>query len=136
MEVFLGREAYEEIKALSLLWGEMPCDGFLLGHSRGPMVFIEKTWPARKGFFPGPAAYWQLEPAFAGRIVGFFSYKPEKGRPAKLLQPLACGKVYLKVNRSQKNSLHLKCFFIEFDGRFHLASCPLRIERQGINEST
>ncbi|MGQ9471158.1 MAG: hypothetical protein ACUVR0_05630 [Candidatus Aminicenantales bacterium] len=134
MEVFLGREAYEEIKALSLLWGKMPCDGFLLGHSRGPMVFIEKTWPARKGFFSGPAAYWQLETAFAGRIVGFFSYKPETQRLAKILQPLACGKVYLKVDRSQKNSLRFKCFFIEFDDRFHLAPCPLQIERHGTNE--
>ncbi len=133
VDAFISREAYEEIKVLSLLWGKKPCDGYLLGHNRGPRVFIEKTWPARKGFFRRPADYWKIEPAFAGRVVGFFSYQPETARPAKLLQPLACGKVYLKINLSPKNSLRLKCFFIEFNGRFRLSPCPFEIEGQEIN---
>ncbi len=131
MDVFLMREAHREIKTLRIVCEKKPQDGLLIGHSRGPRFFIEKIWPTEIGFFSGEEQYWEIEEIFQGRVIGFFSYLPQLQRHQKLLQPLACGKVFLEIYPRKNKTMTMKCFILSFDGSFYASPCPLQTEAEG-----
>lgn len=131
VDAFLCERAYREIRALSLLPGKKKPAGLLLGHLRGPRIFIERIWPTEEGFRRAAEYLWELEKALGCPIVGFFAYLPSRRYLQAILKPFACGKILVEIRPEKRNSFSLKCSLIDFSHAFKLFPCPLQIESRG-----
>lgn len=131
MEAFLGQQAYREIKALSLSSAKKFQAGFLLGHTRGPRIYIEKIWPSNEGFKQAAKIYWQLEKTLGQEIVGFFLF-PSFGRAwLSILKPFAFGKILMEINLKENGAFSFKCSLVDFQHAFCLVPCTLLVESGG-----
>ena len=123
MDAYLSREACQSLEALTLIGSGANSDGLLIGHRRGHRYFVEKIFPALKGFSSFPQKYFELDKIFEGRLIGFFSMKPEERRIKKILAPFAYGKLFLKVHRKEKK-VAIGSFLIDYKEGFYLS--PIR----------
>lgn len=130
MDAFLAREAGQALEALSAVSSAAHLKGCLLGHKRGGRVMIEKVLPVPAGFDPTPENIVRLDRIFRGRVVGFFA---PRGSSLKkdLLQPIACGRLFVSVQPRRHGGLGLTSFLIEYDGRFALNPVKLVREKEG-----
>lgn len=101
-------------------------DGFLIGHKRGSLFFIEKAFPSQKGFFSSLREYFELKQKLDDRLLGFYSFKTNETKLKKILAPVAYGKVYLRIEADQTERLEIKPFIIEFDQDFYLLPIDLK----------
>lgn len=131
MEAFLVQQAFREIKALSLSPSKKIQAGFLLGHSRGPRIYIEKIWPSNSGFKQAAKIYWQLEKTLGQEIVGFFLFPALNRAWPSILKPFACGKILMEINLKEDGSFSFNCSMIDFRHTFCLVPCPLLVESGG-----
>lgn len=129
MDAYLTREAYRSLAALNLISSSSNSDGFLLGHKRGHRFFVEKVMPSLPGFFPSLEKYWKLEQLFEGKLIGFFSFKPDEKKIKKILAPFACGKLFLKLTPSPKKKMAINSFVIDYDDDFLLLPVELKSYR-------
>ncbi|MCX7973462.1 MAG: hypothetical protein N3B16_03070 [Candidatus Aminicenantes bacterium] len=131
MEAFLCQQAYREFKALSLFSPKRFQAGFLLGHTRGPRIYIEKIWPTKEGFKQAAKIYWDLERILGEEIVGFFIYSSSNRCLSSILKPFACGKILIEIDSNKNNPISLKCSVIDFSQSFRLLPCSLQLEVGG-----
>ena len=130
MDAFLAREAVQALEALSAVSSAAHLKGCLLGHKRGRRVIIEKVLPVPAGFHPTRENMIRLDRIFRGRMVGFFAPRGSAFNKA-LLQPIACGRLFLSVQPRQQGGLCLKPFLIDYDGRFSFNPVKLIREKEG-----
>lgn len=77
-----------------------------------------------KGFFPSLEKYQQLDELYKGKLLGFFSVKPEERKIKKILAPFACGKLFLELDFSRPKTVSAKSYVINYDRKFFLS--PLK----------
>jgi hypothetical protein len=124
MDAYLSEEAYRALEALNMVRGNQ--DGLLLGHLRGHRFFVEKILPTQKGFFSSQEQYLSLNQHFGDRVIGFFSFNPEKKKAKKILAPITQGKLYLSINSQGGDSLDIRSYRIDFQDQFFLS--PIRLK--------
>jgi len=129
MEVFLSAEAIQSLSAIQCCLSSTITDGFLIGHKRGGMFFIEKTLPSQKGFFSSQRKYFELRQKLEDKIIGFYSFQTNESKLKKILAPLAYGKIYLRLDLDKTNRLEIKPFVIEHDRGFFLLPIKLKSVR-------
>jgi len=127
VDAFISREAYQALQALNLIFPGSSSEGLLIGHKRGGQFFVEKIFPSLAGFFPSLEKYNQLDQLFEGRLIGFFSFKPEEKKVKKILVPFACGKLFLKLIPKGEKKLNIQSFVIDYEKKFFLAPIQLKI---------
>lgn len=120
MEVFLSKESVQSFSALQHSLTKTNTDGFLIGHKRGGMFFVEKIIPSQKGFYSSQQKYFELREKFDDRILGFYSFQPTEAKLKKILAPHGYGKIFFSLDRDRSNQLDIKPFVIEYDQKFFL----------------
>jgi hypothetical protein len=132
VDVFVTREASVELDALRVLRPAPSAWGLLIGHRRGPRVFVERTFPAAAGtVVPPHGGLDELDRLFGRKVVGVFAVRPGAPLMKSLLGPYLCGRVLLDVRFSRDKTV-LKPFLIEFDRAFFLAPVPLKAGPKGV----
>jgi hypothetical protein len=123
MDVYLTEEAQRSVEALALLGGAR---GYLIGHRRGPRFFVESLVPAAGGRPFSGADLRALERVLGATAIGFFAVGPGWAAAKKeTLRPFGCGKLFLEARPRQGQSLELRAFAVEFDGKFGHEPVPL-----------
>lgn len=74
-----------------------------------------------KGFFPSLEKFHQLEEFYQGKLLGFFSFKPEERKIKKILGPFACGKLFLELDSNKPKKMFAKSYIIDYDREFFLS---------------
>ena len=126
MDAYLSEETYQSLAALILIYSRSSSDGFLIGHKRGHRFFVEKIFPSTPGFFPSLEKYHELDQLFDGKLLGFFSFKPDEKKIKKLLAPFACGKIFLDINLSRQKKMTIKSYVIDYKNDFFLFPVELK----------
>lgn len=129
MEVLLSTEAIQSLSALQSGLFKTIADGFLIGHKRGSLFFIEKTLPSQKGFFPSQKNYFELRQKLDDKILGFYSFQTNESKLKKILSPLGYGKIYMECDPDKTDRLEMKPFVIEYDRGFFLSPIKLKTIR-------
>ena len=128
----ITREAAAGIDALRILRPEPSTWGLLIGHRRGPRIFVERIFPAAAGaVFPPHSGLDELDRLFGRKVVGFFAVRPGAALMKSLLGPYLYGRVLLDVRFSREKAV-LKPFLVEFDRAFFLAPVPLEAGPKGV----
>jgi hypothetical protein len=130
VDVFLTDDAERSLKALSLLSESGQC-GYLIGHRRGPRVYVEAIIPAGKGHSFPIEQFHLLDDVYDGRTVGFFFFGGGRRAERRILQPFAYGKIVLEARPGGRRAPALKAFSVEYDGRFTLSPVPLASSPEG-----
>jgi hypothetical protein len=126
MEVFLSLDASQSLSALQCSPPEKNTDGFLIGHKRGDMFFVERIQPSQKGFFSSQKKYFELKQMLEDKIIGFYSFQINESKLKKILSPLAYGKIFLRLDMDESNRLDIRSFVIEHDQDFFFS--PVNLE--------
>jgi hypothetical protein len=129
MEVLLSEEATRSFSALECSLSNTNTDGFLLGHKRGDLFFVEKIFPSQKGFFSSDKEYFAMRQNFDDKILGFYSYQMNESKLKKILSPIAYGKIFLRFDRNKGNQWVIKPFAIEHNEGFFLLPINLKSAR-------
>jgi len=130
VDVFLTDDAERSLKALSLLSAAGHC-GYLIGHKRGPRIYVEAVIAAGKGHTFSAEEFQLLDDIYDGRTVGFFFLGGGRSAESRILQPFAYGKTVLEVRPGGRGNPVLKAFSIEHDGGFTLSPVPLASSPKG-----
>jgi hypothetical protein len=126
MDAYLSREARQSLTALRLVSSNALPDGLLLGHKRGHRFFVEKILPSLKGFFPSIKKYQELDEFYEGKLLGFFSLKPDEKKIKKILAPFAYQKLFLEINLNTRKEIAIKPHVIDYDKEFFLIPIKLK----------
>jgi hypothetical protein len=127
MDAYLAVEAHQTLQALGSLSAKPGLSGFLIGHKRGHRFFVERIFPLPKGFRPTLENYESLNRLLDGKIIGFFAFPAGTKDKEQMLQPFACGKLFLGVRLSKKGSLNFQSLVIDYDGHFFTA--PIKLQK-------
>jgi len=130
VDVFLTDDAERSLRALSLLSESGQC-GYLIGHRRGPRVYVEAVIAAGKGHTFSVEEFHLLDDIYDGRTVGFFFLGGGRSAESRVLQPFAYGKIVLEVRPGGRRNPAIKVFSIEHDGRFTLSPIALASSPEG-----
>lgn len=126
MDAYLSRDAHQSLKALWLISSNSIPDGFLIGHKRGHRFFVEKIFPSLEGFFPSLKKYQELDELYEGKLLGFFSFRPDEKKIKKILAPFAYRKLFLEINLNTQKEVVIKPYIIDFDREFILVEIKLK----------
>jgi hypothetical protein len=129
MEVFLSEEVIQYFSALQHILSNTNTDGFLIGHKRGNLFYVEKIFPSQKGFFPSVEEYLAIKQNLADRILGFYSYQVTENKLKKILAPMAYGKIFLRFDRDEGAQWVIKPFIIEHRKDFFMQPIELNSVR-------
>jgi hypothetical protein len=123
MDAYLTSEARRSLEALALLGGAR---GYLIGHRRGPRFFVESLVPAAGSRSFSGTDLRALERVLGAAVIGFFAVGPGRAAAKKeTLRPFGCGKLFLEALPRRGQSLELRAFAVEFDGKFGHEPVPL-----------
>lgn len=125
MDAYLSQEAHLSLTALIFLSPAAYSDGFLIGHKRGHRFFVEKILSSMPGFFPSLKKYHELEKLYQGKLLGFYSLKPDEKKINKILAPFACGKLLLKIQLNRQKKISIKSFVVDYKNNFLLLPVKL-----------
>lgn len=125
MDAYLSQGAYLSLTTLALLSPAAYSDGLLIGHKRGHRFFVEKILSSMPGFFPSLKKYHELENLYQGKLLGFYSFRPDEKKINKILAPYACGKLLLKIQPNRQKSLSIKSFVVDYKNNFLLLPVKL-----------
>lgn len=126
MDAYLSREAQQSLKALRLMSSNAIPDGILIGHKRGHLFFVEKILPLLKGFFPSLKKYQELDELYNGKLLGFFSFRPDEKKIKKILAPFAYRKLFLEINLDAQKEIAVKPHVVDYDKEFFLVPIKLK----------
>lgn len=126
MDAYLSREAFQSLKALCLVSSNSIPDGFLIGHKRGHSFFVEKISPSLEGFFSSLEKYQELDNLYEGKILGFFTFRPDEKKIKKILAPFAYRKLFLEINPHTQKEMAIKPYIIDHDEDFLLLPIKLK----------
>jgi hypothetical protein len=124
MDAYISAEVRQFLRAQIILGSRI--DGLLLGHRRGHRLFVEEILPTQRGFFPSLEKYFALNRHLNDRIIGFFSFSPEKNTTRKILAPFAQGKLFLDITPRDSQKMDIKSYTVDFDERFYLSPIKLK----------
>ena len=127
MDAYLSQEASQSLTALSFILSSSNSDGFILGHKRGHRFFVEKIFPSMTGFFSSLKKYNELDQLFDGKLLGFFSFRPDEKKIKRILAPFACGKLFLNISLSQQKKVIIKSYIIDYENEFFLSPIKLKL---------
>jgi hypothetical protein len=127
MDAYLAAEAHQALIALGSLSAKPDLSGFLIGHKRGHRFFVEKIFPLPKGYRPTLEHYHGLNRLLDGKIIGFFAFPAHAQHRQRLLQPFACGKLFLGVRLNKRGILNFQSLVIDYDDRFFAA--PIKLQK-------
>jgi hypothetical protein len=125
MDAYLSQEAHLSLTTLTLLSPAVYSDGLLIGHKRGHRFFVEKILSSMPGFFPSLKKYHELENLYQGKLLGFYSFRPDEKKINKILGPYACGKLLLKIQLNPQKKISIKPFVIDYKNNFFLLPVKL-----------
>ncbi|MFP4083205.1 MAG: hypothetical protein ACLFVG_10705 [Candidatus Aminicenantes bacterium] len=125
MDACLSPSAYQSLEALSLLPSSSRPDGILIGHQRGHRYFVEKALPLKKGLVSSPQ-YFDLDQLYEGRLIGFFSFRPDQKKIKKIMMPFAYGKLFLQVLITSSSKMAIRSFMVDYKEKFFLSPIPLK----------
>ncbi|MDP2914542.1 MAG: hypothetical protein Q8O91_03725 [Candidatus Aminicenantes bacterium] len=128
MDAFLTIEAQQTLRAVKAIAPRRNAAGLLIGHKRGRRFFVEKAFPVPRGFQPSLKNLEVLDTVFEGRIIGFFHVNPGEKDERTLLQPFACGKLFLAIESRSAAASVLIGYLIDYDGRYVLEQIPITLE--------
>jgi hypothetical protein len=120
MEVLLSKETNQSFSALQCGLSNTNTDGFLIGHKRGGMFFIEKIFPSQNGFFRSSKEYFKMRQNFDDKILGFYSFHTTESKLKKILAPIAYGKIFLRFDHDKTNKWAITSYVIEYGQDFFL----------------
>lgn len=126
MDAYLSREAHQSLTALCLVSAHSIPDGFLIGHKRGHRLFVEKIFPSLGGFFFSLEKYQELDKLYEGKILGFFSFRPNENKIKKILAPFSYSKLFLEINLNSQKKMIIKPYIIDFNKEFFLVPIKLK----------
>jgi hypothetical protein len=129
MEVLLSKDVIQSFSALQCGLSDTNTDGFLIGHKRGNMFFIEKIVPSTKGFFPSQQKFMAINEILEDKILGFYSFHPTENKLKKILAPIAYGKIFIRFDKDKTNQWAIKPYAIEHDEDFFLLPINLKSAR-------
>ena len=131
VDAFITREAAADLEVLNRLRPAPPAWGFLIGHKRGPRVFVERLFPAGAGsVLPSPGELDEIDRGFGRKVVGLFAVRPSAAFRKSVAGPYFYGRLVLEVRPARKG-VALRSFVVEFDRKFVLAPVALRHGRKG-----
>ena len=125
MDAYLSQGAYLSLAALTLLAPAAYSDGLLIGHKRGHRFFVENTLSSMPGFFSSIKKYHELEKLYQGKLLGFYSFRPDEKKINKILAPWAYGKLFLKIQTSPQKKMFIKSFAVDYKNNFFLLPVKL-----------
>ena len=126
MEVLLSKEVVQSFSALQCDLSDTNADGFLIGHKRGDMFFVEQIIPSQKGFFSSREKYTAIKQILEDKILGFYSFHTTESKLKKILDPIAYGKIFLRFDLDKTDQWMLKPYAIEHDKGFFLLPIELK----------
>ncbi|MEE8605907.1 MAG: hypothetical protein V3S65_11045 [Candidatus Aminicenantaceae bacterium] len=129
MEVLLSEEVIQSFSALQCGLSDTNTDGFLIGHKRGDLFFIEKIFPSQKGFFSSDQKYFAMKQNLDDKILGFYSFQTTDSKLKKILAPIAYGKIFLRLDRDKTDQWVIIPYAIEHDQDFFLLPIELKSAR-------
>jgi len=131
VDALLTAEAAADLEVLNSLRPVTDTWGFLIGHTRGPRVLVERLFTAGAGAaLPSPAELDAIDRGLGRRIVGLFAVRPTAAFRKAAAGPDFYGRLVLDIRPSRKAPV-LRSFVVEFDGKFLLAPIVLRHGRKG-----
>jgi hypothetical protein len=130
MDVFLTVGARQAIEAAASAGPKARTTGLLLGHARGPRLYVDDVLPLAGAAWPSLAAFAELDRRFEARIIGFFALNPRSMDRKSLLGPRAVGKAFLEAGPGKRGRVSYRASFVDFDGRFEFLRVRLVIERR------
>lgn len=120
-------EAAADLEVLNRLRPAPNTWGFLIGHTRGPRILVERLFTAGAGaVLPSPAELDAIDRGLGRRMVGLFAVRPTAAFRKAAAGPYFYGRLFFDIRPSMKAPL-LKPFVVDFNGRFVLA--PVAPER-------
>lgn len=117
MELIILSDACKELN-LRARTGRL-AQGYLLGRQTGPGLFVEKIFCLTWRELLKPEIFFLIEKNQSRDILGVFSLKSHPPLENKLLQPLFCSKVFLRLEIRANGELNLRAKQIEFDHQFY-----------------
>ncbi|MGB9907517.1 MAG: hypothetical protein ACPLRR_09055 [Candidatus Saccharicenans sp.] len=117
MELIILQEARKEL-SLRARAGR-PVQGYLLGRPTGPGLFVEKIFCLSWGELLKPDVFFLVEKNQSRDILGVFSFQPRPALEKRLLQPLFCGKVFLRLEVRADGEIRPRAKQIGFDRQFY-----------------
>lgn len=133
MEIFFTEEAMKAFSVLRYSLSNTNTDGYLIGHKRGNLFFIEKLFPSRIGFFSSHKEFFAVKEMFDDKILGFFSFRMTESKMNKILSPVAYGKILVRFDRNKKERWIIKAFSVEHEKDFFLLPIDLKPHNEGRN---
>jgi len=130
MEVTLSREAELLIRAGRVPARTPPLEGYLLGHRRGPVFFVERLLPFGPVFSLSEDENRRIGRLFEGTILGTFSFRTGPARRRRVLRPGYYGTLFGQAGRGRTGRLRLEMFLVEYDRTFYLKPLPVRPGRE------
>ncbi len=130
VDVFLNPDARLDLEALGVLSSSGSAWGFLLGHLRGHRFIVEKVYPSGGAVFPPIEQIMKMDRLWEGRILGFFSFRPDVSFKNALLGPAFFGKIFFDVKPS-RTGIRIRPFIVEYKNKFHFSPIPLKPGPQG-----
>jgi len=130
MNVILGREAEAVLRAAGVPARIPPLEGFLLGHRRGPVFFVERLLPFGAVFALTEDEARGIGRIWGGAILGVFTLRPGPARRRRVLRPAFCGTLYGEAaGRMRRGGIRLRIFLVDYDRSFVLK--PLTVKPGG-----
>ena len=126
MEIILGREAEIFLRAVRIPARTPLLEGYLLGHRRGPVFFIERLLPFGPVFSLTQAENRGVGRLYEGTILGTFSFRAGPARRKRVLRPSYYGTLFGQAGRGRNGRLRLKVFLVEYDRKFYLKPLSVR----------
>ncbi|MGQ9800472.1 MAG: hypothetical protein ACUVRL_02225 [Candidatus Saccharicenans sp.] len=120
MELIILQDAQRELSLRART--SRSSQGYLLGRQTGPGLFVEKIFCLSWRELLKPEIFFLVEKNQSRDILGVFSLKSYQPVEKKLLQPLFCGKVFLRLEVRPNGELKLRAKQIEFDRQFYFKS--------------
>jgi hypothetical protein len=131
MDVYLSKEARQQLRAQALEVPHGRSAGLLLGHRRGARFLVEKVYPCRFGPLPSAEIYAELDGIFEGRIIGFYSAASPAGKAGPKWPPYSYNKLYLEIGLGPKKRLNLRAAVIEYSESFRLVPATMAAGPKG-----
>lgn len=130
MDVILGREAEAVLRAAAATARVPPLEGFLLGHRRGPVFYVERLLPFGPALDMSEDDVRAAGKAMGGAILGFFTLRPGASRRERVRRAAYCGTLFAQGVRPRRGGrVRLRMYRVDYEGGFVLK--PLTVKDGG-----
>lgn len=133
MDVVFGREARDFLRAVCVPVRIPVLEGFLLGHRRGPVFFVERMLPFGPVFSLTEDDIRRIGRIFDGTLLGAFTFRPAPARRKRILSPSFYGTLFgQSAGPTGSGRIRLDMFLVDYDRTFTLKPLPVRPGRRPV----